>query len=111
LTTLQLGYNQPTSKGLVAFLKALHGEESLQNLHLNNIKFDNEALIALNKMLMKNQCLEQINLSNCGINDDAIPKLKQGLMYNNTLQVFYFCWQKLILITIVLAFIWKQNYR
>jgi len=87
LTTLQLGYNKPTSKGLVAFLKALHSDDTLQHLHLNNINFNDEALVALNKMLVKNKSLEQINLSNCGITDESIPKLKEGLMYNNSLKV------------------------
>jgi len=89
LTTLQLGYNKPTGKGLVSLLKALHTDETLKHLHLNNVNFNDEALVALNKMLVKNQGLEELNLSNCGLTDDSIPKLKEGLMYNNTLKYLH----------------------
>lgn len=87
LRILHLGETIPTSQGLVPFLKALHSNDTLKHLYLNDINFDAEAINAVNKLLIKNTTLEQINLGSCGIDDEGASVLKDGIASNSTLQV------------------------
>ena len=82
-----MGGNEPTSKGIVSFLKSLNSNDVIKNLSLNDIPLNNESLQALNKMLVKNKSIEQLNLGNCGITPEGIDLLKSGLMFNSTLKV------------------------
>jgi len=89
LTTLHVGGNDPTSKGLVPFLKSLHSNTSIKNLSLNDIPLNSESLQALNKMLVKNKSIEQLNIGGCGITAEGIELLKSGLMFNSTLKTLH----------------------
>jgi hypothetical protein len=88
-STLHIGENQFTSKGLVPFMKGFQTNSTIKHLYMNDIVFQSDGIRAMGKGLSTNTTLQSLNLGNCAIDDESINLMKNFLMVNKTINTLH----------------------